>query len=198
MFLNCFFEIIIKNIPDFYNNKKTGDIYQNFLDIIKESEGKVAVSFPKWNEKNMGNSIRFFANEENSSLLKFMQDLSWLNEIKSKYLVDVSDINLVPENVNIFHRFFRSHNREKQSLGYFKRLERRYAKRHGEKGDYNYEELIQKRIEKNSNKIFHKILTNNGDSLLLERELVENFNSQEEVKFSSYGFAPKNFGVPHF
>lgn len=193
MILNCFFEVKTNNLPGFNNNMDITTIYKIFLNSINQSNGKIAVSFPEWNEKNIGTSIRFFANEEYWGLLKFMQDLQLLKDLSNRYLIHVSEICLVPDNVKTHLRFFRNRSIDKQSPSYISRMERRMISNNS---NFDKENCIKKNIA--INKDFHYIMLEKY-RIYISRELAEiDFNSQKDLKFSGYGFAPKGLGIPDF
>ncbi|RDB37365.1 MAG: type I-F CRISPR-associated endoribonuclease Cas6/Csy4 [Spirobacillus cienkowskii] len=195
MFLDCYFEIKIFMLPDFKNNVDIRNIFKFFFNTINQSEGKIAVSFPNWNEKNIGNSIRFFANENDWGVLLFMRNAELLKNFSDRNLIEISNIDLVPDDVNTYYRFYRDRVTEKLSPNYLDRMKRRATRKNlpfdREKLKKSIESIVQK-------KDIHTIYLGNY-TLFIARELAEiDFNSQEELKFSGYGLAPKGLGVPHF
>lgn len=173
-------------------------IYQKMHSIIGKSEGKIGVSFPDWNDKEIGEKIRFFGPEEQ---LQFISRSHMLNDYVENGLILMSRIKNIPD-VNKYVRFYRNRNIEKQGNAYFQRIQKR-SFQYFEKNRLPFKEikLPQKYVTQS---VFHNVTMKSKSTNQLSfgihimKETLDKKNFDDSAKFSSYGLCRSGMGVPDF
>lgn len=173
-------------------------IYQKMHSIIGKSEGKIGVSFPDWNDAEIGSKIRFFGPEEQ---LQFISRSSWLNNYAENDFLVMSRIKKVPD-VNRYVRFYRNRKIEKRGEAYFLRIKKRSISYFEMKNTPIKDVKLPK--EYIIQDVFHcismKSLSTNQESFGINI-MKESFGKNDfkgTSKFSSYGLCQPGMGVPDF
>ncbi len=161
---------------------------------IAKNESAIAVSFPKYGDKEfpLGDKVRLFADEQ--VLLKKLNIEKWLSRLND--YTHLKSIKEVPETVNQFVRF-----RRKQFKSNLLKEANRRAKYKNESLDValdhfkNYEtknslpfiNMTSLSMDKNT-------ASNRNFKLIIEREILE---KPEQGVFNCYGLS-KNASIPWF
>jgi len=167
-------------------NRIASILFERIHGHIPRSEGKIALSFPKYDDFGVGNTIRIFFEDE-KQVDPLLQSLGGWKDVK------VSPVRMAPENCGYvsFTRFRPSN----LSLAKIRRMEKR-AKEAGR--EFNAKEAKIKMLQQGTDMPFlncRSKSTGQYFKLFIKKEHVAGPGPQE---FNKYGLCESGTGVPFF